>query len=66
MEYFKGYLNLENFSLYNQHKKMWDLVTYNLHKALPVSAYIDKTYKNHVIMFRGSDSSIPMIGGSFQ
>ena len=43
---------------------MQELATYNLHKALPISAYIDKTYKNHIIMYSGSDSSIPTEGGS--
>ena len=37
---------------------MRDLVTYNLQKALLILAYVDKTYENHVIMFRGSDAPI--------
>ena len=47
-------------------RKMWDLATYNLHKALPILAYIDKTYKNNIIMFSGSDSSKPITSANIK
>ena len=56
--------NFENFSLYNQHRENARFCDLNLHKSLLILAYIDKTYKNHLIMFSGSDSSNPMMGAN--